>query len=77
MPKVAPLYDHLLRKLRAQSADPEAGQSASFFAARFVSALEHHLGDLLTAPNPALYAAALHPAHGHLRFLSAGVRDAV
>jgi hypothetical protein len=77
MPKVAPLYDALLNKLRKLNVDPEAGQSASFFAGRFASALEHHLGDLLTSPNPALYAAALHPAHGHLRFVTLSVRDAV
>lgn len=77
LPKVVPGYVKLLETMRAMAANQELGQSASFYAARAAAALEHHLGDLLLAPNPALYAAALHPAHGHLRFINVDVRNAV
>lgn len=77
LPKVAPGLHRLLEKLKNTATNVEVGQSVAFFATRAVAALKHHLGDLLTVPNPALYAAALHPTHGHLRFVDAAVREAV
>src|SRR4051794_37591000 len=52
-------------------------QLSGHIAGKLLTHIKHRLGHILKLPNPALYAAALHPAYGHLSFLAPAVRDAV
>jgi len=47
------------------------------FRQALLSQMENRFSDLLTSVNPSLLAAAVHPYHGHLSFLSEELRDQV
>jgi hypothetical protein len=57
--------------------DPNGIVLAMRLAQQLVKHFDHYLGAVLTTVNPALCAAALHPHHGHLDFVSEDVRRQV
>jgi hypothetical protein len=67
----------LLRRCFNSIGDVNANMSSELrqFKEQLLDQVNRRLGYILATPNLALAAAALHPAYGHLRFVSSAVRD--
>ena len=75
LPLVLPILQELHKQLSSYAEQKDV-LSKSRFGKIFLKAFDKYFGDVFNSCNPALCAAALHPAYGKLDGIPASVRDA-